>query len=55
MCFADANGGAFMQVLDEDAQRVSEVTGLKLSMAGDVVSPAVEVIRLWPEREGTLG
>ena len=33
--------GAFMQVMDEDARRVSEVTGLKLSMAGDVASPAV--------------
>lgn len=30
-----------MQVMDEDARRVSEVTGLKLSMAGDVASPAV--------------
>ena len=26
--------GAFMQVMDEDARRVSEVTGLKLSMSG---------------------
>ena len=28
--------GAFMQVVDEDARAVSEVTGLKLQMAGEV-------------------
>ncbi len=33
--------GAFMQVMDEDARRVSDVTGLKLTMAGDVDAPAV--------------
>lgn len=33
--------GAFMQVLDEDARSVSQVTGLKLQMAGDVDDPVV--------------
>ena len=33
--------GAFMQVMDEDARAVSEVTGLKLQMAGDVDDPVV--------------
>jgi len=33
--------GAFMQVMDDDARQVSEVTGLKLQMAGDVDDPAV--------------
>ena len=33
--------GAFMQVMDEDARRVSEVTGLKLQMAGHVDAPVV--------------
>jgi len=33
--------GAFMQVLDEDARSVSQVTGLKLQMAGDVDDPIV--------------
>lgn len=33
--------GAFMQVLDKDARSVSEVTGLKLQMAGDVDDPVV--------------
>lgn len=33
--------GAFMQVMDEDARKVSEVTGLKLQMAGDVDDPVV--------------
>ncbi len=31
--------GVFMQVMDEDARAVSEVTGLKLQMAGDVDEP----------------
>ncbi len=30
-----------MQVMDEDARRVSEVTGLKLQMAGHVDAPVV--------------
>ncbi len=33
--------GVFMQVMDEDARAVSEVTGLKLQMAGDVDEPVV--------------
>ena len=33
--------GAFMQVIDQDARAVAEVTGLKLQMAGDVDSPVV--------------
>ena len=33
--------GAFMQVLNEDARAVSQVTGLKLRMAGDVDAPVV--------------
>jgi DNA mismatch repair ATPase MutS len=33
--------GVFMQVMDEDARAVSEVTGLKLQMAGDVDAPVV--------------
>ena len=33
--------GAFMQVMDEDARAVSDVTGLKLQMAGDVDDPVV--------------
>ena len=33
--------GAFMQVMDEDAQAVSKVTGLKLQMAGEVDAPVV--------------
>jgi DNA mismatch repair protein MutS len=33
--------GAFMQVMEDDARNVSEVTGLKLKMAGDVDSPVV--------------
>ena len=33
--------GVFMQVMDEDARAVSEVTGLKLQMAGDVDDPVV--------------
>ncbi len=38
--------GAFMQVMDEDARAVSEVTGLKLQMAGDVDAPVVKDM-LW--------
>jgi len=33
--------GVFMQVMDEDARAVSEVTGLKLRMAGEVDAPVV--------------
>jgi DNA mismatch repair protein MutS len=33
--------GAFMDVMDEDARAVSQVTGLKLQMAGDVDAPVV--------------
>jgi DNA mismatch repair ATPase MutS len=33
--------GVFMQVMDGDARAVSEVTGLKLRMAGDVDDPVV--------------
>lgn len=33
--------GIFMQVLDDDARAVSEVTGLKLQMAGSPDRPAV--------------
>ena len=33
--------GAFMQVMDEDARIASEVTGLKLQMAGEVDAPVV--------------
>ena len=33
--------GAFMQVMDQDARTVSQVTGLKLQMAGEVDDPVV--------------
>jgi DNA mismatch repair protein MutS len=33
--------GVFMQVMDEDARAVSQVSGLKLQMAGDVDDPVV--------------
>jgi DNA mismatch repair ATPase MutS len=33
--------GAFMQVMDQDARTVSQVTGLKLQMAGEVEDPVV--------------
>ena len=33
--------GAFMDVMDDDARAVAEVTGLKLQMAGDVDAPVV--------------
>ncbi len=33
--------GVFMQVMDEDARAVSEVTGLKLQMAGEVDTPVI--------------
>jgi DNA mismatch repair ATPase MutS len=33
--------GAFMQVMNEDARVVSQVTGLKLRMAGEVDAPLV--------------
>jgi DNA mismatch repair protein MutS len=40
-CILVMQVGAFMQVMDEDARRVSAVTGLKLSMAGQVDAPMV--------------
>ena len=33
--------GVFMQIMDEDARAVSEVTGLKLQMSGEVDDPVV--------------
>lgn len=33
--------GAFMQVMNDDAGTVSEITGLKLQMAGEVGAPVV--------------
>lgn len=33
--------GIFMQVLDKDAEIVSEITGIKLRMTGEVDSPVV--------------
>jgi DNA mismatch repair ATPase MutS len=33
--------GASLQVMDEDARAIFEVTGLKLQMAGDVEGPIV--------------
>ena len=33
--------GVFMQIMDEDARAVSDVTGLKLQMAGEVDDPVV--------------
>jgi hypothetical protein len=33
--------GTFMQVMNEDARAVSQVTGLKLRMAGEVDAPVV--------------
>jgi DNA mismatch repair ATPase MutS len=33
--------GAFMQVMDQDARTVSQVTGLTLQMAGEVDDPVV--------------
>ncbi len=33
--------GAFMQVMNDDARAVSEITGLKLQMFGDVDDPVV--------------
>lgn len=33
--------GAFMQVMNDDARAVSQVTGLKLQMAGDIDAPVV--------------
>ncbi len=33
--------GAFMQVMNDDARVVSQVTGLKLQVAGDVEAPVV--------------
>lgn len=33
--------GAFMQVMDEDARHISDITSLKLQMAGDVDNPVV--------------
>jgi len=33
--------GAFMQVMNEDAKLVSEITGIKLQMAGDIDNPVI--------------
>jgi len=33
--------GAFMQVMDEDAKAVSDITGIQLQMAGNVNTPVV--------------
>ncbi|MCK5522267.1 MAG: hypothetical protein KAI83_03945 [Thiomargarita sp.] len=33
--------GAFMQVMNDDAKTISEITGLKLQMAGDVNAPVI--------------
>ena len=33
--------GAFMQAMEEDAGHISQLTGLKLKMAGDVERPVV--------------
>ncbi|MBF0552871.1 MAG: hypothetical protein HQK60_20340 [Deltaproteobacteria bacterium] len=33
--------GAFMQVMDEDARQVNEVTGLKLQLGGEVDTPII--------------
>ena len=33
--------GAFMKVMNGDAQKISDLTGLKLQMAGDVGSPVI--------------
>ncbi len=33
--------GAFMKVMNEDARKISGLTGLKLRMAGEVDSPVV--------------
>jgi DNA mismatch repair ATPase MutS len=33
--------GAFMQMMDDEAHAVSQVTGLKLQMAGEVDTPVV--------------
>ena len=33
--------GAFLQVMNEDARKVAEITGIKLQMAGDVDAPLI--------------
>jgi len=33
--------GAFMQVMNDDARAVSDITGLKLQMVGDVDAPVI--------------
>ena len=40
-CLLVMQVGVFMQVMDDDARAVSEVTGLKLQMAGEVDAPVV--------------
>ena len=40
-CILMMQVGAFMQAMGEDAKRVSQVTGLKLKMGGNVESPVV--------------
>jgi DNA mismatch repair ATPase MutS len=38
--------GTFMDVLDQDARTVAEVTGLNLRMAGEVNDPVVMILTL---------
>ena len=33
--------GTFMQVMEEDARKVGEITGIKLQMVGDIEAPIV--------------
>jgi len=40
-CILVMQVGAFMQVMNEDARAISQVTGLKLQMVGDVEAPVV--------------
>ncbi len=41
VCILLMQVGAFMQVIDQDARAVAEVTGLKLQMAGEIDTPVV--------------
>ncbi len=40
-CLLVLQVGTFMQVMEKDAKILSEITGLKLQMVGDVESPIV--------------
>ena len=40
-CILVMQVGAFMQVMNEDARALSDLTGLKLQMVGDMESPIV--------------